>query len=159
STAEVAQRIGSELKTRGLNTVISPVQDVESVDGFDAFVLGSAIHAGTWLPEMISFLKNHLDKFGGKPVYFFITCIRVMEPDGHQHVMEYYMIPEILNRLHVRQKAAFAGKLNLQTVEWDERWTLAARYDGSTWPNHFDGDYRNWDKIAAWANTIANDIE
>ena len=75
STAEVAQRIGGELKTRGLNTVISPVQDVGSVDGFDAFVLGSAVHAGTWLPEMISFLKNDNDFFGVKGIYSIIIII------------------------------------------------------------------------------------
>lgn len=159
STAEVAVKIGEGLKAHGLNVVVAPIQDIQNVNSYDAFVFGSAIHAGTWLPEMSTFLRRSLERLEGKPVYFFVNCIRVMEPDGQGHVMEYYMIPEIMNLLNVRQKAAFAGKLDLKNVDWDERWTLAARYDGSAWPNNFDGDFRNWGKILAWANQVAEDIQ
>jgi menaquinone-dependent protoporphyrinogen oxidase len=158
STGEMAEKIGEILKARGLNVVIARIQDVGSIDGYDAFIFGSAIHAGTWLPEMSSFLRKTLTEFGSRPVYFFISCVRVMELDGPQHVMEFYMIPEILASLNVRNKVAFAGKLELSAVDWNERWTLAARYDGSTWPNNFNGDFRNWEKIESWASTVGEDL-
>jgi menaquinone-dependent protoporphyrinogen oxidase len=157
STAEMAEKIGDVLRARGLNVVVAPIQDVQHLDGYDAFVFGSAVHAGTWLPELTTYLRKSLSTIGARPVYFWISCIRVMEHDGLQHVMEFYMIPEILNELNVRDKMAFAGKLDLDSVDWNERWTLAARYDGSTWPNNFVGDFRDWKKIEDWANRIAED--
>ncbi len=158
STAEIAEKMGEALRSHGLKVVVARVQDVGSIDGYDAFIFGSAIHAGTWMSEMSTFLRRSLKDIGKRPVYFFVTCVRIMELDGNQHVMEFYMIPEILSELNLRHKIAFAGKLALSEVDWNERWTLAARYDGSTWPNNFDGDFRNWDKIDAWTQTVAQDL-
>lgn len=158
STAEVAQRIGKTLSAQGLDVTVVPVQTVSSVADYDVFVCGTPVHAGTWLPEMTNFLKSFRGQLANKPVYFFITCIRVMEQHGYEHVMEFYMIPEVLQKLNVRDTVAFAGKLDLKEVDWNERWTLAARYDGSTWPSNFDGDFREWPKIDTWAEKIAADI-
>jgi menaquinone-dependent protoporphyrinogen oxidase len=157
STAEIAKEIGQIVKGYGLDVTVEPIQDVQNIESYDAFIFGTAIHAGTWLPELTTFLRKSLSRIGNKPTYFFITCVRVMEVDGPQHVMEFYMIPEILQSLNVRNKAAFAGKLALNSVDWNERWTLAARYDGSTWPNNFDGDFRDWNKIQSWASKISVD--
>ncbi|MBL8119538.1 MAG: hypothetical protein JNJ78_18560 [Anaerolineae bacterium] len=76
-----------------------------------------------------------------------------------EHVLEFYTVPEFMSKLNVRAITAFAGKLDLQNVDWHERWTLSARYDGSSWPSNFDGDFRDWDKIRAWANQIVQDIK
>jgi menaquinone-dependent protoporphyrinogen oxidase len=158
STAEIGERIGDILRAAGVNVVVARIQDIQRIDGYDAFIFGSAIHGGTWLPELTTFLRKSLDEIGKKPVYFWISCIRVMEHDGLQHVMDYYMIPEIMSELNVREKTAFAGKLDLDNVDWNERWTLAARYDGSTWPNNFVGDFRDWKKIADWGTAVTEDI-
>ncbi|MBL8157338.1 MAG: hypothetical protein JNM70_24410 [Anaerolineae bacterium] len=69
------------------------------------------------------------------------------------------MEPQLLAPLNVRDKAALAGKLDLQSVDWNERWTLAARYDGETWPSSFDGDFRDWEKVKAWAEKVAQDLK
>jgi menaquinone-dependent protoporphyrinogen oxidase len=158
STADVARVIGDELKEQGLQVVVEDVTRVVQLNDYDAFVLGTPIHAGTWLPEMKEFTRSHLNDLQGKPVYFWVTCIRVMERFGMEHVMEFYMVPEILSKLDVRDKTAFAGKLDLQNTDWNERWTLAARYDGASWPANFDGDFRNWEVIRAWARKVAQEL-
>jgi menaquinone-dependent protoporphyrinogen oxidase len=159
STAEVAQRIGDVLAQQGHEVIVANVQSLTHVDGYEAFVLGSAVHSGTWLPELKGFMKAFGPQLIGKPVYIWVTCIRVLEEYGMSHVMDFYMEPELLTRLDVRSKTAFAGKLDLQTVDWDERWSLAARYDGHAWPTNFDGDFRDWDKITDWASATAKDLE
>jgi menaquinone-dependent protoporphyrinogen oxidase len=159
STAEVAQRIGDVLVQQGHEVTVANVQTLTHVDGYEAFVLGSAVHAGTWLPELKGFIKAFEPRLIGKPIYVWVTCIRVLEEYGMSHVMDFYMEPELLTRLDVRSKTAFAGKLNLQEVDWDERWSLAARYDGHAWPTNFDGDFRDWDKITNWAAATAKDLE
>ncbi|MBZ0281106.1 MAG: hypothetical protein K8L97_10215 [Anaerolineae bacterium] len=159
STAEVAHAIGRVLLENDIQVKVADVRTVGTVEEFDAFILGSAVHAGTWLPEMSSFLKGYHDQFLGKPIYLFVTCIRVMEQHGFDHVMEYYMIPELLTKLNIQDKIAFAGKLKLEEVDWNERWTLAARYDGATWPSTLTGDFRDWEKIRGWAAKIVENLQ
>lgn len=159
STREVAQRIGDVLTKRGYTVTVADVKTLTHVDGYDAFVLGTAIEAGTWLPEFKSFFKAFESQLVGKPIYIWINCIRVMEEYGMSHVMDFYMVPELLKNLNIRSRTAFAGKLDLKTVDWDERWSLAARYDGHAWPTNFDGDFRDWDKIDDFATSTANDLQ
>ncbi len=159
STAEVARAIGEALQTQGLQVTVEDVARVERPDEYDVFVLGTPIHAGTWRLEMKEFIKKNLKHIVGKPVYFWVTCVRVMEHLGMEHVMEFYMSPEILDKLDVRDKTAFAGKLDLQNTDWNERWTLAARYDGTSWPINFDGDFRDWQVIREWAHKVAQDLQ
>lgn len=159
STAEIAQRIAGELRARNVEVDVFSVLDVQGIDGYDAYIFGTPIHGGNWLPEIATLLRKSARRLAGKPVYLWVSCIRVMEQYGFEHVMEYYMQPEVLQKLNLRDKTAFAGKLDLSSVDWGERWTLSARYDGTTWPTNFDGDFRDWAKIDAWAKHIAQDLE
>lgn len=158
STAEVAEFISRALEERGLKVTFASVDSVRIVSPYDVIILGTAIHAGTWLPEMTDFVMRFQDVLAERPIYLWMSCIRVLEPHGYQHVLEYYMVNDLLDKLNIRDTAVFAGKLDLQTVDWNERWTLAARYDGDTWPSSFDGDFRDWEKIRLWSEKIAASI-
>ena len=46
STAVIATAIGEALKERGLAVTVAPVEGVQSVEGYEAFVMGSAVSAG-----------------------------------------------------------------------------------------------------------------
>jgi menaquinone-dependent protoporphyrinogen oxidase len=159
STGEVAQRIGDVLAQEGLEVTVADVGTLTQVDEYDAFVMGSAIHAGTWLPELTGFMKTLKNRASRTPVYIWVTCIRVLEEYGMSHALDYYMLPDILNQLNVRGKTAFAGKLDIDQVDVNERWSLAARYDGHAWPTNFNGDFRDWNKITEWASETAKDIQ
>ena len=58
STYEIAEAIGSELATRGMDASIVPVQDVQTVDGYGAEVLGSTVHMGEWMKPAREFLAR-----------------------------------------------------------------------------------------------------
>lgn len=158
STAEVAEFISHILEERGLKVTLADVDSVRIISPYDVVILGTAIHAGTWLPEMTDFVHRFQDALAGKPAYLWVSCIRVLEPHGYQHVLEYYMVDDLMEKLNIQDTAVFAGKLDLQQVDWNERWTLAARYDGDTWPSGFDGDFRDWDKIRLWSEKIAESV-
>jgi menaquinone-dependent protoporphyrinogen oxidase len=155
STAQVALAIGQQLTERGLNVTVSNVKDVRTIRDYDAIVSGSAIHNGALLKEMTAFFRAFSQELSSKSLYLWLNCIRVMEQYGKQHVLDYYLDHEVLGPLHIRDTAIFAGKLDLQSVDWNERWTLSARYDGSTWPSSFEGDFRDWEAIHAWGVKIA----
>jgi menaquinone-dependent protoporphyrinogen IX oxidase len=108
-----------------------------------------------WLPAMEEFARRFRHELAEKPVYLWLSCIRVLEQYGEQHVREHYLNPEVTKRMNLKDIAIFPGKLLLDETDWNERWTLAARYDGNTWPSGFDGDFRDWKAIDQWAAAIA----
>jgi menaquinone-dependent protoporphyrinogen oxidase len=159
STAEIARFMADILEERGLKATVSSVAEIESVDAYDAVVVGSAIHGGMWLTEMSQFLAKFADALAKKPVYVFITCIRVLEEGGYQHSIEEYVNHSVLDKIGVRDVAAFAGKLEMNAVDWQERWTLSARYDGSEPPGTYNNDFRNWDTIRAWTVKVVEQLQ
>lgn len=159
STAEIARYITNILKECGVTIDLANVKDIETLQGYDAYIFGTAIHNGAWLQELTLMLRKDGKNLKSSPVYLFMTCMRVLEQYGSDHVNEFYVNPDIIHSLNIRNTTAFAGKLDLSSIDWNERWTLAARYDGTTWPSSFDGDYRDWSKIHRWANLIAEDLQ
>jgi menaquinone-dependent protoporphyrinogen oxidase len=158
STAEIAQEIGRILAEYGNEVTVANVADVQDASKYDAFVLGSAIHAGMWLTEMSQFITRAGDRVAARPFYYFMTCIRVLEDFGYEHVIANYINHQIMDRLRPREIVAFAGKLEMSAVDWDERWTLSARYDGSGIPGSYNNDFRDWDKIRDWARHVGDDL-
>lgn len=159
STREVAEFMKSILEGHGFEVVTANVKDITSVEEYDAFVLGSAIYGGMWLTEMSHFLTNQQAQLAAKPVYFWITCIRVLESDGREHALQYYVHRDMLRQIGNRDVGIFAGKLKLDEIDWNERWTLSIRYDGKEMPGTFNDDYRDWDAIKAWTEQVASGLK
>jgi menaquinone-dependent protoporphyrinogen oxidase len=158
STEETARFIKRILDAFNLNVTVAAVQDVESVAEYDAFILGSAIEGGMWLHEMSIFMERFGREIAAKPSYLFITCIRVLEPDGYEHALKYYIHHNTIERLHIENIAVFAGRLNIERIDWNERWLLAVQYDGAVIPGYQNRDFRDWNAIALWALSIASNL-
>jgi menaquinone-dependent protoporphyrinogen IX oxidase len=138
---------------------VSNVQQVTDVTPYDAYILGTPIHEGMWLHEFIEFTNQFTSELAKKPCYFWLNCIRVREADGYEHALKEYVHQPTLDALGVREVAVFAGKLQLERINWEERWLLSLRYDGSERPAFLDKDFRNWEVIAAWGNKIAHALD
>jgi menaquinone-dependent protoporphyrinogen oxidase len=158
STAEVAQFLGRVLRVYNAEVTVLSAGQVTTVDPYDAFVLGTAIEDGMWLHEMFEFLDRFQAKVAKKPNYLWLNCIRVIEPDGYEHALKYYVHEPTIAALAARDVAVFAGKLKLESINWDERWLLSLRYDGIERPAFLNRDFRNWELIAAWGNKIAHEL-
>ncbi|HVU13348.1 MAG TPA: flavodoxin domain-containing protein [Phototrophicaceae bacterium] len=159
STAEVAQFIGRVLSTYNAEVTVANVADIQNVKGYDAYVLGSAIHAGLWLQEMCIFTDRFADALAQKPSYFWVSCIRALEDNGRKHALKYYFDNKLLESFDLRKQGVFAGKLNVNEITRHEQWFLVANYDGKLTTGNINQDYRDWKAIAAWTNSVANDLE
>jgi menaquinone-dependent protoporphyrinogen oxidase len=155
STAEIAQFMGDIFAEKNFEITVASVDEVKSVEDYDAFVLGSAIHAGMWLTPLSRFLDRFEDTLMQKPVALFITCIRVLEPDGREHALKYYVHQDTLDKINALDVGVFAGKLQLDSIDLNERWTLSLRYDGQEVPGTLSDDFRDWDAIRQWALATA----
>jgi menaquinone-dependent protoporphyrinogen oxidase len=159
STAEVARFIADIWRKCGIDTDVAAVGTGPSFAGYDAYVLGSAIHNGLWLPEMAALVRHQRELLARKPVYLWLNCLRAIEPDGYAYVTNNYL-PNILDRkLSFRKIGLFAGKIDLATINEDERWTLTFRYDGRENLDRLAGDFRDWEKIRDWAEQAAADLK
>lgn len=158
STAEVAAYIGDVLEQQGHNVRVADVYSVEDVTAYEAFVIGSAIHSGEWLPEARDFIEKFAIDMDGKPVFAWVSCIRVLEDKGFDWVLNNYLPAWLMEKVSLVDVTAFAGKLALDSISYDEEWTLALRYDGNHSPADFNGDFRNWSTIRAWAMEISERI-
>ena len=158
STGEIAQFIGQILKEHNHDVVVKEVTQITSVSEYDACILGSPIHGGMWLTEMSRFIARFERELASRPVFFYITCIRVLEPDGYAHVQENYLYKAVLEDAGVQldQVGIFAGKLDLESIDWRERWTLSLRYDGKEDLDSHNKDFRDWQAIRGWVNAVLN---
>jgi len=71
STKGVATEIGGRLAASGLSVDVLPAEGVGSLDGYDAVVIGSAVHNGAWLPPASSLIDHHVDELASRPVWLF----------------------------------------------------------------------------------------
>jgi menaquinone-dependent protoporphyrinogen oxidase len=71
STVEVAAAIGERLGAQGFAVDVKPVQDKPPIDGYQAVLIGSAVHRGHWLPEAIDFVKANQPALSHAPVALF----------------------------------------------------------------------------------------
>jgi menaquinone-dependent protoporphyrinogen IX oxidase len=53
ATYGIAEAIGRTLRTRGLDARVASADEVLDADGYDAFVIGSAIYTGHWLDQRL----------------------------------------------------------------------------------------------------------
>lgn len=161
STAEIAQFMGRILQAYGAQVTVAPVGNIHDVSGYDAVVLGSAIHGNMWLQALSLFLERFEAALKTVPTYLFITCIRVMEPGGREHALQEYVYHPTLEKVGIEldKVGVLAGKIEINAISWDERWLLASNYDGSAGSKLVNHDYRDWAAIGAWILDVARDIK
>jgi menaquinone-dependent protoporphyrinogen oxidase len=70
-TAEMAEWIGETLRRAGQDAVVLAPDEVASLDGFDAVVLGSGVYAGHWLQPARTFVDRLGLVLAARPVWIF----------------------------------------------------------------------------------------
>jgi menaquinone-dependent protoporphyrinogen oxidase len=59
ATEGIAEAIGRAFVGKGLSVQVLPIEEVSSVDDYDAVVLGSALYLGRWLGPARKFVERH----------------------------------------------------------------------------------------------------
>jgi menaquinone-dependent protoporphyrinogen oxidase len=153
STGGVAEIIGEKLVEKGLYVNIQKVQSVTSLDGYDAVILGSAIHGGKWLPEAIEFLEVNQARLNQIKTLFYLVGLMVNKnTEADRNLVDQFLAPQ---RALVKPAAEgrFVGALFTRNypffVGLGMRFFIA--YCGL---GFFGGDFRNPTAIRTWAESI-----
>ena len=148
STDEVAAVIAERLRAAHIDVETKRPEDVDNVDGYDAFVLGSAVYMTTWMPEAVDFTTRFRDTLRARPVWAFSVGLAGL-PKGK--VSDPMRIGPVLLAIDPEDHMTFAGRFDPSKLSLRER--SIAKLGGAT-----EGDYRDWDEVRQWADAIATSL-
>jgi menaquinone-dependent protoporphyrinogen oxidase len=167
ATKGIAERIATTLVQHHLEVTLSPIGDVGAIEGYGAFVIGSAAYVGGWLGEATSFVRRHEHELAGRPVWLFSsgpTGTETVDAKGRDPLVaaEPKEFKEFARTIRPRGQQVFYGAYDPDAapagfaermMKGFMRLAPAAR---DALPK---GDFRDWPAIEAWAETIARELE
>jgi menaquinone-dependent protoporphyrinogen oxidase len=146
ATGEIASAIGEVLAGRGFDAVVTPPEEVRSVDDFDAVVLGSAVYAGHWMKAARDLVERAGESLASRPVWLFSSGPVGDPPKPQEDAVD---VAGIMESTGAREHRVFVGKIEKKHLSFgDKAIAVAFRVQ--------DGDFRDWDEISAWAGGIAD---
>ena len=144
STQEVAETVAASLRAAGLNVDLQLMSQVESLDQYEAVVLGAALYNTKWHAEAHRFLAQHQKALTQRPVAIFTlgplssgaVAMRNSRRQLDKELAKYPWLKPVAVEV-------FAGKYDPRSpgLGFFERRVPAS-------------DHRNWDAIRAWANAL-----
>jgi menaquinone-dependent protoporphyrinogen oxidase len=158
ATSEIAEEIAKELREAlnerggedgdGAAVEVRPPERVNSVEDYDAMVLGSAVYAGHWLQSARDLAEHHASALSERPTWLFSVGPIGDPPKPQENPVD---VAGILEVTKARGHRVFAGKLDKGKLGFAEKaMVLALRAP--------EGDFREWEAIREWAREIAAEL-
>ena len=121
---------------------------------YKAVVLGSAVYIGMWRKEVTAYIKKYAKSLAERPTWIFSSG-----PTGQGDAVEMmkgWIIPgalkPVIDSIKPRNITVFHGATN--EGKWNFLEKLAIKNVKAPL-----GDFRDWDAITAWANSIAAELK
>ena len=149
ATLEIAHAIARGLSNRRVAADARPAEEVDSLDGYDAVVLGSAVYAGRWLKPATELAERHLSDRADLPVWLFSSG-PVGSPDPKPEGDPVDIQP-LLEATAAREHHVFAGRIDHDRLGFAERALVRALRAPV-------GDFRDWEAIDEFAAQIATEL-
>ena len=146
STVDIAAAVGGTLGERGFSVDVRPVKEKPSVDGYQAVLVGSAVQGGNWLPEAADFVQANQSDLNLLPVALFSVHFFSRGDDVNSQKRRLAYLDTVRPLVPLAAVAFFAGRFDQRTTAvglpgWLARLTPTM-------------DFRDWQVIRAWAQTI-----
>jgi menaquinone-dependent protoporphyrinogen oxidase len=151
STAEIAETVAATLRREGLSVCLERVEDVGSLEPYDAAVIGSAVYMKRWRGDARHFVKRHRKALRQMPFWVFSSG-PVGDPAGDG--ADWSEPPKIAAKvaeLGGRDHVVFGGRLPSEPHGLMEK----AMVEGT--PREYR-DRRDWTEIRDWAKQIAAEV-
>ena len=163
ATKGIAERIATVLADQELDVTFRSVADVDSVDGYDAFVIGSSVYMLHWEKDAATFVRQHPAVLGSHPVWLFCSGpvgTEMIDKQGRD-VLESARpkeFEEFAELIHPRGEQVFFGVYDPERENATLAERLVTRIPAirEALPS---GDFRDWPVIEAWARKIAGELK
>ena len=153
STSAIAQVIAEVLAEQGLAVTVLEPGEVQSVEEYDAVIIGSAVYMAHWLAPAMDLVNRCLDQLSSRPVWLFSSGpvgspISTVAQEMARDPVE---IAGLRIATHARDHRMFAGKLDRKVMSHAQRASLLIFHG-------LEGDFRDWAEIRQWASGIAEQL-
>ncbi|MDT0166837.1 flavodoxin domain-containing protein [Actinotalea sp. AC32] len=148
STREIAEEVAAVLTGSGMTVDVRDPDEVDTLEPYDAVVLGSAVYVGRWAASARAMVDRLAAGLAARPVWLFSSGpvgtppVPLGDPDE---------VPSLMTRLGAQGHRTFAGRLDKGSLALAERAVVALLQAEQ-------GDFRSWPDIRDWARTIAHDL-
>ena len=145
ATTQIAEAIGRALARADIGAEVVAPDDVRSLRGYDAVILGSAVYAGRWLDEAKRLVEREGPALAERPVWLFSSGPIGDPPKPEEEAIDVAPIRAVTG---ARDHRVFAGLLDKSRLGFGERAIVkVVRAE--------EGDYRPWPEIDEWVAGIA----
>lgn len=147
STAEIAATIGQTLSQRGYSVDVLPVKKQPNPSDYNAVILGSSIRMGSWLPEVIAFIKENRTLLEQLPVAVFTVHMLNSGNDEESRTNRQAYLNAVREWISPAEEAFFLGKMELAKLSFLDRFisnVIKAK----------DEDLRDWNVINTFAESV-----
>ena len=149
STSEVADAIAGRLRARGLEVERAAPDTIQSLESYDAVIIGSAVRMQRWADSAQRFIERFSGEFESLPVWGFSVGLAGVPKRAPQDPRR---IGPVTPNEVFRDHRTFAGRYSPDDLPLRDR--TIAYVAGAV-----EGDYRDWDAIGHWADSIADHFQ
>lgn len=149
ATAEIGDAIVGVLRDAGHEARRAAPQQVRTLDGVDAVVLGSAVYMTQWMESVRGFVAAHGDRLRRLPVWAFSCGLAGVAATGA--VQDPVQASSVLRQVAPLGYTTFAGRIDPALLGLRER--SVVRMTGAA-----EGDHRDWTAVRTWAEEIVREL-
>jgi menaquinone-dependent protoporphyrinogen oxidase len=149
ATEGIARAVADRLRERGIEAEARPAHEVRDIDGFTAAVIGSAVYAGSWMREAMSFVHAYGADLAKLPVWLFSSG--PLGTEVHDDEEQPKQLDELRETLSPEGHQVFFGALDMGALSFSERMIVKAVKAPV-------GDFRDWKAIREWVDDIALEL-
>ncbi|MFI1518620.1 flavodoxin domain-containing protein [Kitasatospora cineracea] len=150
STQSIAERLAARLRERGDEVDVLAVDAVADPAGYDAYVVGSAVHDMAWLPPALRFVRANAGLLADGDVWLFTVGMPGALRGPWRTLAgreEGRVVGDLVAQLRPRGHRLFSGVID------PEHLTRAGRAAFRAMGLRY-GDHRNWPEVDAWGREI-----
>ncbi len=146
-TAGIGEMIAHTLENAGHDVVAVPAHHAPSPRGFDGVVVGGALYANRWRASARHWVEHHIRELRSVPTWMFSSGpLDTSAEDGELEPPR--DVRSLMRRIGAVDHRTFGGRLDKDVHGFPER-AMAAEHAG---------DWRNPERIRAWASEIAGEL-
>lgn len=149
SNAEIAERIGEQLREAGHEVDVSACADAGEAAAYEAVILGSALYVGHWDKSALDYLKSNSAQLAERPTWLFQSgpCGEGLDLD---HTDTPRGVRKVSSRIGLSTPVTFGGRLDKTLAKTRvARWMSTGKYAG---------DFRDWEQVRAWTAGVVEEL-
>ena len=150
ATGEIAEALADTLRGGGQIADVLAADHVETVDAYDAVVLGSAVYYGHWLEPARDLAERFTAELAQLPVWLYSSG-PLGPPDQLVPEGDCVDVGSVAEATAAIDHRTFAGRLDKSELGFREKAVVAALRPP-------EGDFRDWQAIGHYAEDIAANL-